>query len=211
MTAPVPGIQHSTGEDDRPHAAARRSSIGSSPKFRGLQAASDAQVTPWTLQQSFFSICGGLTVDTSSFWHEPSKTITARETLELAKAGLLPEIIDKELTDKSKADSLGKILVCVQASWFLLQSIARLVQNLPLTLLEIHVLSQVLCALAMYICWAEKPYNVGVPLEIEDERVKDIVALFLLDSVPRSSANEETVSYFLFYSWLHESHRIVVS
>ncbi|KAK7612113.1 hypothetical protein JOL62DRAFT_618335 [Phyllosticta paracitricarpa] len=92
--------------------------------------------TPWTLQQSLFAVSGGIAVDVSSFWHVPQMTLTPRGLMVLARAALLPQVTDEEVTEKSKANTAAKILVCIQASWFLVQAVARLAQNLPLTLLE---------------------------------------------------------------------------
>ncbi|KAK7530868.1 uncharacterized protein J3D65DRAFT_139880 [Phyllosticta citribraziliensis] len=138
--------------------------------------------TPWTLQQSLFAVCGGIAVDTSSFWDAAQVTLTPRGLLVLARAGLLPQVADEEITEKSKANTAAKILVCIQAGWFLVQAVARLAQKLPLTLLEVHVLAHVLCALAMYFCWVDKPYDVEMPVVVRDERVKDLVSLFVLDA-----------------------------
>lgn len=57
--------------------------------------------------------------------------------------------------DKSKANVLGKVLICVQIIWFAIQVITRLVAGYPLTLIELHTVVHVLCALMMYILWWE--------------------------------------------------------
>ncbi|KAK8209677.1 hypothetical protein IWZ01DRAFT_542466 [Phyllosticta capitalensis] len=170
-----------------PDTAARRTSIDSSSGKNRLRPNSEARFKPWTLRQCFFGVSGGIAVDTSSFWFTPEFKLSTQQLVELAKVGLLPEVKDREVEDKSKADSLGKLLVCIQAGWFLLQVIARLAQRLPLTLLEVHVSSQVICAFGMYLCWLKKPYNVEVPHIVEDDKVKDMVGLFLLDAGPWSS------------------------
>ncbi|KAK8154420.1 hypothetical protein BKA80DRAFT_31849 [Phyllosticta citrichinensis] len=150
--------------------------------------------TSWTLQQAFFAVCGGLAVSTGSFWHSPTMTLTPRGVLELTRAGLLPSVTDDEVTEKSKANTAAKVMVCIQASWFLVQAVARLAQKLPLTLLEVHVLAHVLCALAMYFCWVDKPYDAETPIVIADEKVKDMIALFVLDAAPRTGSTSDEVS-----------------
>lgn len=125
-------------------------------------------------------------------------TLTPRGLMQLTRAGLLPHVTNEEVTEKSKANTAAKIMVCIQASWFLLQAVARLAQKLPLTLLEIHVLTHVLCALGMYFCWVDKPYDVGMPVVVDDELVKDMVALFLLDATPWFGTHKEEVSFMIF-------------
>ncbi|KAK7540381.1 hypothetical protein IWX49DRAFT_186724 [Phyllosticta citricarpa] len=149
--------------------------------------------TPWTLQQSLFAVSGGIAVDVSSFWHVPQMTLTPRGLMVLARAALLPQVTDEEVTEKSKANTAAKILVCIQASWFLVQAVARLAQNLPLTLLEVHVLAHVLCALAMYFCWVDKPYDVEMPIVVRDEQVKDLVSLFVLDAGGNKSVTDRLI------------------
>ncbi|KAK8189257.1 uncharacterized protein BKA78DRAFT_319062 [Phyllosticta capitalensis] len=168
-----------------------RTSISSASANQSLFPTLKSSFTPWTLQQAFFAVSGGLTVDTSSFWHVPQMTLTPRGLMQLTRAGLLPHVTNEEVTEKSKANTAAKIMVCIQASWFLLQAVARLAQKLPLTLLEIHVLTHVLCALGMYFCWVDKPYDVGMPVVVDDELVKDMVALFLLDATPWFGTHKE--------------------
>ncbi|KAL2353190.1 hypothetical protein BJ546DRAFT_846997 [Cryomyces antarcticus] len=135
---------------------------------------------PWTMEQAFFAVSGGLVVDASSFWHQPNLTFTPIGVLELAKAGILPDIASTAVEDKSKADTIAKAFVCLQAGWFFIQGMARLFQHLPLTLLEVHTLTHIACAFGMYILWMKKPYDVGCAFACKDEAVVDMAAFFAL-------------------------------
>jgi hypothetical protein len=73
-------------------------------------------------------------------------TFTAAGILELAKVGILPDIGDEEIKDRSEADALLKTFVCIQLAWFLAQRLARTIKNLPITLLELHVILHTFCA-----------------------------------------------------------------
>lgn len=139
----------------------------------------------WSMEQAFFALSGGFAVDSTTFSPHPRLTLTPSGLLVLAKLGILPNENPDVISDKSKADYVAKVLVCIQAGWFLVQCIARLIQKLPLTLLELHVLAHVLCAFAMYLLWIEKPYDVGTPILCKNEEVEDLAALFALhvDSV----------------------------
>jgi hypothetical protein len=64
--------------------------------------------------------------------------------------GHLPPISKNFILDKSKADHFAKVLVLIQASWLIIQCIARTMQNLPLSLLELNTVAKVGCALIMY-------------------------------------------------------------
>ena len=79
--------------------------------------------------------------------------------MELTRLGFLGLVLEDLINDKTKADPITKIVICVQAGWFITQCIARLAQNLLLTLLEIHILAHVFVALLMYTFWFAKPYK----------------------------------------------------
>ena len=135
----------------------------------------------YTLAQAFFIVAGGLAIQTKSFHKEPYLTVTPTGALELAKLGLLSPISEEVINDKTKADPITKMLVCIQAGWFIVQCIARVAQKLPLTLLEINTLAHVLIALLMYLFWLPKPYNALSPVLITDPKVIETAALFTLD------------------------------
>jgi hypothetical protein len=145
----------------------------------------------WTMQQAFFALSGGFAIDLSAFSPQGSVTLTLNGLKFLALLGILPMETPETVADKSKADYVAKVLVCCQAGWFLIQCIARLAQNLPVSLLELHVLAHVLCAFCMYLVWIQKPYDVGSPILCTNEKVVDIGALFAL--------NDPKVSIFHSY------------
>lgn len=47
----------------------------------------------------------------------PCLTFTARGLALLAECGLLPDLPEEDLVDKTKADGLAKSLACLQAGW----------------------------------------------------------------------------------------------
>lgn len=73
--------------------------------------------------------------------------------IQLAKRGHWIRISEEDINDKSKADTIQKTLVVVQVLWMVTQCIARRVHDLPLSLLEIHTIVHVFCAVTLYACW----------------------------------------------------------
>jgi len=138
--------------------------------------------TPWTTTQSLFVISGGVAVDSTSFWHKPRLTLTPEGILRLAQVGLLPKISKEDVEDRSKADAFAKIVACTQAIWFIIQCFARVATGLPLTLLEVHTMTHIACALAMYGIWFKKAYGVESPILCEDERVVNFAAMLAVDT-----------------------------
>src|SRR5690242_3277388 len=114
------------------------------------------------MTQCFFAVMGGIVIEPGSYisdsdhrrteeqvenaTHSRPLSITAEGARLLSFLNRLPDIPDNQVRDKSKADGLAKFLVVVQAGWMIIQCIARLQQNLPVTLLEINTIGHVICA-----------------------------------------------------------------
>ena len=73
-------------------------------------------------------------------------TVTPKGVLFLATHKRAPEVDSDAIRDKSKSDSLAKGLVCIQAGWILIQTIARKADGLPVTLLEVNTVAHVVAA-----------------------------------------------------------------
>lgn len=78
--------------------------------------------------------------------------------------------IEKTLVENmGKTDDLGKVIVCGQGIWMLIQCITRKAGGLPVTLLELHVAMHVVCALIMYLLWWNKPQSITEPLTLVED------------------------------------------
>ncbi|KAF8542255.1 hypothetical protein BDD12DRAFT_641420, partial [Trichophaea hybrida] len=132
-------------------------------QFRRAQKLRDAWNTKYLdtfgLQGGFMVLMGGFTV-------EP-KPGDERVTM-IKPAGFckLMELDDDEhllsrnnpfqrsdISDKGKADGISKFIVSLQALWMVLQYLGRKFTGLPVTLLEFHVLIQILYSVAIYGFW----------------------------------------------------------
>ena len=98
---------------------------------------------------------GGFAFDTSSapakFLPKETNRLTIsldglRYIAEYAPA-LIPDISEEYIRDKSKADGLAKVLVCLQAIWFCVQCIVRIAQSQEISFLEINTSAHAVCAL----------------------------------------------------------------
>jgi hypothetical protein len=72
----------------------------------------------------------------------------------------------RNISDKGKADSVAKALLFVQIVWMCLQCLGRTLNGLPVTLLEGHLLIQILFAIVVHMCWWHKPLDVSEPLRL---------------------------------------------
>lgn len=73
--------------------------------------------TAFNLHYGYFVLMGGFVIDVSRLHNTLSRlTITPKGVAFLAKHGHFVKIPDSTIQDKNKADTLAKILVCVQVS-----------------------------------------------------------------------------------------------
>ncbi len=119
-----------------------------------LDAFSRKTQAAFDLVWGFFAVMGGFEMEVSG---EPDKkigTLSPKGILRLGEVNLKPFIVPRaRIEDRSKADTLQKGLVLLQVGWMALQCIVRKLYGLPLTLLELHTMVHVVCAMAMYACW----------------------------------------------------------
>ena len=73
---------------------------------------------------------------------------------------------EEEINDKGKSDWLAKSLILLQMSWFVMQCIARAIEYLPVTHLEIVTLAYAAMNFMIYIFWWNKPLNVNRPVRV---------------------------------------------
>lgn len=77
-----------------------------------------------------------------------------------------PDIDIVEINDKSNSDTFTKTFVVWQTTWFIIQLIARLVEGLAITQLEIMTLAYALSCALLYGLWWNKPYNIQTPIVV---------------------------------------------
>ena len=120
----------------------------------------------WTKRHAFYANMGGFVLQPRDWCPFP---VNAKQLLYLTRQGYTdyPDLTEEEVWDKSKADGFQKTLTCLQTGWFILQTIGRAIQRLPVTTLELTTLSYVFCSLAMYFQWANKPLDVQSPTIIK--------------------------------------------
>ncbi|KAI9808941.1 MAG: hypothetical protein M1827_007115 [Pycnora praestabilis] len=163
----------------------------------------------WTSAHSFYATMGGLAFEVDepsqeealSFLPTRSRlTLTARGVLLLARCGHLPDIDKGDIEDKSKADSIAKTLVCIQAGWMMLQIAGRIATKLPVTLLEVNTLGHILCAFVIYVLWWHKPREVYEPTIITGDWVNPLCVYMYMSS--RVSGHNKTSNGVLAQTWL---------
>jgi hypothetical protein len=152
------------------------------------------RIHEWTQLHSFLVVMGGIAIDTTSL-PPPLKflpgsldrvVLTPSGLQQLARSplrDLLPDVSESTIRDKSKANALAKTIVCVQASWFSLQCVVRLVQGVSVSLLELNTFAHAICALVIYFLWWNKPLDIEEPILVTDRRVDGLCAAFCYRSL----------------------------
>ena len=130
---------------------------------------------------AYYAVMGGFVAQVGHMHNTLNRvTITTDGLLLLAYHGHFLDISKDSIRDKSKADSLAKCLVCVQVLWMVGQMIERKITGYPITLLEVHTLVHVVCALVMFTLWFSKPMDVRDPTLIDPAEFQDMLAWLLL-------------------------------
>jgi hypothetical protein len=122
----------------------------------------------WTKIHAHYALMGGFAFSThrSEINILPEDitraVLTTQGLLHIIKyfPDLIPDISEEAIEDKSKASALAKTLVCLQATWFVVETIGRLATSYPISLLEMNTLVHALCCLAVYIAWWDKPLDI---------------------------------------------------
>jgi hypothetical protein len=128
-----------------------------------------------------YAVMGGFAADIQHIHNAITErvTITTDGILFLARHGFFCRIRKDDIQDKSKADILAKGLVCVQVLWVAGEAIERKIAGYPITLLEVHTLVHVVCAIIMYALWIRKPLNVKDPTMLDFRDASDILAFMV--------------------------------
>jgi hypothetical protein len=112
------------------------------------------------LKYGFFVVMGGFEVSVSEIYDDTEKmSLRPNGVIQLAKLGYTLNVSEASIDDKGKANLVQKSLVMLQVTWMATQCITRRAYGFPLTLLEIHTMVHVVCALVMYFFW----FYVSVP------------------------------------------------
>jgi hypothetical protein len=90
---------------------------------------------------------------------------------------IITDITEEYILDRAESSSLSKALLVVQVGWFCTNCVSRLVQHLPLSLLEVSTAAHAVCTLFTYFVWWSKPINVAAPTILREKEAREVHAL----------------------------------
>jgi len=122
----------------------------------------------WTMRHAFFADMGGFVLQSPDF---PPFPVDTQQVLYLIREGYIrfPDVDKETILDKNKADGFARVIMILQTTWFLLQVVARAVQHLAVSTLELAVLGFVFCTYISTFLWWKKPLDVGTPIILKTE------------------------------------------
>lgn len=87
---------------------------------------------------------------------------------------IIPDVSEESITDRAESSPMSKALLIVQVGWFCANCLSRLIQHLPLSLLEVSTAAHGFCTLLTYLVWWSKPQNIaeGIPFNGEPAKVQ---------------------------------------
>ena len=93
------------------------------------------------------------------------------------------------ILDGAQSSSLGKCILGVQVTWFCINCLSRLAQQLPLTLIEVSTAAHAFCTILTYIVWLSKPMNVAVPTILRGKEAEEVYAVLKCSSEEYNEAS----------------------
>jgi hypothetical protein len=170
---------------------------------------------PWTMTHGHYGAMGGFAADLSETkpnFHPKGYTkhiLPDRWLLVLARCSpeSIPDIPESEILDKSKASGLAKMLVCLQALWFCVQCLNRLIQRFPISLLELNTFAHAVCTVVIYALWWHKPLDIEEPTLLREETVVELSAWLLSKPIHASlgvkNKNDDSNEVRFKEGWVH--------
>jgi hypothetical protein len=119
------------------------------------------------LKMAFFATMGGFCVEEMTVDGPRWKSLKVDTLRRLRTMDILHDYPLSEIDDKSKASEIVKTLACFHTGWILLQCLARHLEVLHITMLELNTAVHVLIAIVMYGVWWNKPFDVERSIAID--------------------------------------------
>ncbi|MCJ1251867.1 hypothetical protein MMC30_009105 [Trapelia coarctata] len=141
------------------------------------------QSFPWTMRHAFFADMGGILLDCPDSTPFP---INSQQLLYLVENDHLdyPDLEERAIWDKNKADGFARVLTLVQVIWFFIQSVGRCIQHLALSTFELSTLAFIFCTVNTFFFWRHKPLDIATAIVLPG---KSTVADILEKSSDESS------------------------
>jgi hypothetical protein len=90
---------------------------------------------------------------------------------------IITDITEDFIVDRAGSNGLSKAILIAQVAWFCTNCASRLIQSLPLSLLEVSTAAHAFCTLLTYFVWWSKPINIATPTIMREKEAREVHAL----------------------------------
>jgi hypothetical protein len=154
---------------------------------------SSPRAQPWTLTHSFFANMGGYVFDSSELEPIP---LNGQMLELLVQEGVieLPDTTKEDINDRSKIDVFARSFAVIQSIWVITQAIARWLEHLPISPLEVITVFYVLISICIIGLEWYKPKDIHSPIhlrysgKLDDELVGRLLGTY--NRVYRASSKD---------------------
>ena len=146
----------------------------------------------WTLTHSHFALMGGFAFEAGApedsilpnGCNRVALTSHALRKLAECEPDMIPDISEKTIKSKGKADFGARLWVFLQFLGFLYRIFERFGEGRPISVLEWTTVIQVLYCLVFFIAWWKKPLDVSEPrfIPVDTNRKRQICAWMIMNS-----------------------------
>ena len=125
-----------------------------------------------------------LTIEESR--HEPSTnphstviSLTIHSLIYIMKyfPNIITDISEDSILDRAQSSAMSKAILIAQVISFCMTCASRLIQRLPLSLLEVSTIAHAFCTLLTYFVWWSKPLNIAAPTVLRGKEAREVYAL----------------------------------
>ena len=163
----------------------------------------------WTMAHAFLADMGGYVLHPTDFVRFP---LNAKQVHYLVKEGYIDYstvgVSKSTIDDKNKGDGMARFITVLQILWFVVNMIARAIQRVTITTLELTTLGYIVCTLGTYFFWAHKPLDIKEPIVLVPSiTMADILtkagapAAKPYKHTPMDFVGQEHSSWFLYWTY----------
>jgi hypothetical protein len=133
---------------------------------RSVKAFRSLRYEKWTMTHAFLADMGGFVLHAEDGMF-PLNSEQVLYLVEKRHVDVSDVVVEKRvIEDKNKGDKMARFLTVCQILWFSINSVARLIQHLAITTLELTTLGFIICTLGTYFFWAHKPMDILTPITL---------------------------------------------
>ena len=141
----------------------------------GMRAMHSRGQKDWTMTTAFFADMGGFQLEDGHHLRNGREFLEWFDSFRGERGTVVLDVprIQQEIEDRANADVVLKLFTVVQAAWFFIETVMRLIEHRAVSPLEAATCSYIVCTVTTYFCWLAKPYSVDGRIILRREMFQD--------------------------------------